>query len=134
VAGLNLVVNAAISAALYGPFEIAGIVLGTVVGTIAMCVAQGWILRRELNGIEGGRLVSGVVRMTAAAALLGVAAYFTWKGLDEALGRSLAGQAVSVLTAIAAGSLVYAGAVWVLGVPEAKQIPRLLGSGASTGR
>ena len=41
LAGLNLVVNATISAALYGPFGIAGIVLGTVVGTTVMCVAQG---------------------------------------------------------------------------------------------
>jgi putative peptidoglycan lipid II flippase len=126
LAGLNLVVNAAIAAALYGPFDIAGIVLGTVVGTVVMCVAQGLILRRELNGIEGARLLSGVIRMTAAAALLGAVAYFTWNGLDEALGRSLAGQAASVLTAIAAGSAVYIAAVWVLRVPEARQIPRLL--------
>ena len=126
LAGLNLVINAAIAAALYGPFGIAGIVLGTVVGTTVMCLAQGWILRRELNGIEGARLVSSVVRITAAAAVLGAVSYFTWKGLDDALGRSFAGQAVSVLTAIAAGVVVYAGAVWVLGVPEARQIPRLL--------
>jgi putative peptidoglycan lipid II flippase len=126
LAGLNLVVNAAISAALYGPFGIAGIVLGTVVGTTVMCLAQGFILRRELHGIEGARLVSSLIRITAAAALLAAVSYFTWKGLDEALGRSLAGQAVSVLTAITAGSAVYAGAVWVLGVPEARQIPRLL--------
>jgi hypothetical protein len=84
------------------------------------------ILRRELNGIEGARLVSSVIRIAAAAAVLGAVAYFTWKGLDEALGRSLAGQAVSVLTAIGAGVVVFAGAVWVLGVPEARQIPRLL--------
>ncbi len=126
LAGLNLVVNAVIAAALYGPFEIAGIVLGTVVGTVVMCIAQGIILRRELAGIEGGRLVSSVVRMLAAAAVLAAVAYFTWKGLDELLGRSLAGQAVSVLGSICAGSLVYAAGVWLLGVPEAKQIPRLL--------
>ncbi len=126
LAGLNLVVNAVIAAALYGPFEIAGIVLGTVVGTVVMCIAQGIILRRELAGIEGGRLVSSVVRMLAAAAVLAAVAYFTWKGLDELLGRSLAGQAVSVLGSIFAGSLVYAAGVWLLGVPEAKQIPRLL--------
>ena len=89
LAGLNLAVNAAVSAALYGPFEIAGIVLGTVAGTVVMCVAQGWILRRELAGIEGARLVSSAVRMLAAAALLGVVSYFVWKGLDDALGRSL---------------------------------------------
>src|SRR4051795_5583048 len=86
LAGLNLCVNAVIAAALYGPLEIAGIVLGTVVGTVVMCIAQGIILRRELAGIEGGRLVSSVVRMLAAAALLAAVSYFTWKGLDELLG------------------------------------------------
>jgi putative peptidoglycan lipid II flippase len=126
LAGANLAVNAALAAALYGPFEIAGIVLGTVAGTIVMCVAQGWILRKELAGIEGARLLSGAVRMAAAAALLGAIAYLAWKGLDDLLGRSLAGQAGSVLGAIAAGAAVYAAAVWALRVPEARQIQRLL--------
>jgi putative peptidoglycan lipid II flippase len=126
LAGLNLAVNAGVAAALYGPFGIAGIVLGTVIGTTVMCVAQGWILRRELNGIEGRLLVSAVARMLVAAALLGAVSYFTWKGLDEALGRSLAGQAVSVITAIVAGAVVYGAAVWVMRVPEARLIPRLL--------
>jgi putative peptidoglycan lipid II flippase len=126
LAGVNLAVNAGLAAALYGPFEIAGIVLGTVAGTVVMCVAQGWILRRELAGIEGARLVSSAVRMLAAAALLAGVSYFVWKGLDDLVGRSLVGQAVSVLTAIAAGSVVYAGTVWVLRVPEARQIRRLL--------
>ena len=134
LAGVNLVVNAGLAAALYGPFEIAGIVLGTVVGTVVMCVAQGWILRKELAGIEGGQLLSAGVRMLAAAALLAAVAYFSWKGLDDVLGRSLAGQAVSVLVSIAAGSAIYAAAVWVLRVPEARQIPRLLVSrGGSEG-
>ena len=53
LAGVNLLVNAGLAAALYGPFEIAGIVLGTVVGTIVMCVAQGWILRKELARHRG---------------------------------------------------------------------------------
>jgi putative peptidoglycan lipid II flippase len=126
LAGVNLVVNAALAAALYGPFEIAGIVLGTVVGTVVMCIAQGVILRRELAGIEGRRLLSAAVRMLAAAALLAAVSYFAWKGLDDALGRSLAGQIASVFAAIAAGLGVYAAAVWVLRVPEARQIPRLL--------
>jgi putative peptidoglycan lipid II flippase len=126
LAGVNLVVNAALAAALYGPFEIAGIVLGTVVGTVVMCVAQGFMLRRELAGIEGALLVSTAIRMLAAAALLAAVAYFVWKGLDDALGRSLAGQVGSVFAAIAAGSAAYAAAVWLLRVPEARQIQRLL--------
>jgi putative peptidoglycan lipid II flippase len=126
LSGLNLLVNAALAAALYEPFGIAGIVIGTVAGTIAMCVAQGWILRGDLGGIEGARTVSSALRMVAAAALLGGVSYAVWFGLDEALGRALLAQAVSVLAAIAAGFAVYAAAVWLMRVPEAHQIRRLL--------
>src|SRR5215218_3896807 len=133
LAGVNLLVNATLAAALYGPFEIAGIVIGTVAGTIVMCAAQGWILRTELGGIEGRRLLSAVVRILGAAALLAGLSYLVWARLDDLLGRSLAGQAVSVLGAIAVGAAGYAAAVGVLRVPEARQIPRLLVSRASDG-
>jgi putative peptidoglycan lipid II flippase len=126
LAGLNLVVNAVLAALLHGPLEIAGIVIGTVAGTIAMCVAQGWILRRDLGGIEGRRTLVSVLMMLVAAALLGGLSYGVWYGLDAALGRSLLAQLVSVLGGIAAGLSVYAAVVWVLRVPEARQIRRLL--------
>jgi putative peptidoglycan lipid II flippase len=134
LAGVNLVVNAALAAALYEPFGIAGIVIGTVAGTVTMCVAQGWILRRDLNGVEGGRTLGAAAQMLAAAALLGGVAYGVWYGLDEALGRGLVAQIVAVLTALAAGFAVYAAAVWALRIPEAMQIKRLLVSrGRSSG-
>jgi len=129
LAGLNLVVNAALAAALYGPFEIAGIVLGTVAGTIVMCVAQGWLLRGDLGGVEGPRTLAAAVRMLGAGALLGGVSYAVWYGLDAALGQSFVAQAVSVLAGIAAGATAYAGAVWALRVPEAHQIKRLLFEG-----
>jgi putative peptidoglycan lipid II flippase len=126
LAGLNLVVNAALAAALYGPFEIAGIVLGTVVGTVSMCLAQGWLLSRDLGGVEAARTLAAAARILIAAALLGAVAYGVWYGLDSALGRGLAGQAVAVLSALAAGFAVYAATVWAMRVPEALQIKRLL--------
>ena len=96
LAGVNLVVNAALALRSTRPFEIAGIVLGTVVGTIVMCVAQGWILRGELGGHRGpAARVERRCAMLVAAALLGAAAYGAWYGLDELLGRSLAAQVVS---------------------------------------
>ena len=64
--------------------------------------------------------------MLVAAVLLAGAAYGAWYGLDEALGRSLAGQIVSVGAGIGAGIAIYAAGVWVLGVKEARQIRALL--------
>ena len=70
--------------------------IGTVAGTLVMTIAQGWMLRGQLGGIEGRRLLASTVRMLAAAALLAGAAYGVWYGLDEALGRSLLAQIASV--------------------------------------
>ena len=126
LAGLNLVVNAALAAALYGPFEIAGIVLGTVAGTVAMCLAQAWILRRELGGVEGMRTLGAALKMLAAAALLGGVAYATWYGIDAALGEAFLAQALAVLAAIALGFAAYTAAVFALRVPEARQVRQLL--------
>ncbi len=126
LSGVNLVVNVALAAALYEPFGIAGIVIGTVAGTVAMCVAQALVLRGELGGVEGARTFGAAARMLPAAALLGAVAYGVWYGLDEALGRGIVAQIAAVGGAIAAGLAVYAAAVWVLRVPEARQIWDLL--------
>jgi putative peptidoglycan lipid II flippase len=126
LAGVNLAVNFGLALALYERFEIAGIVVATVAGTVVMCVAQGWILRGALGGLEGARLLAAGMRMLAAAALLGVVAYGVWYGLDEALGRSFAAQLLSVGAALVAGLAVYAAAVWTLRVPEARQLRALL--------
>ena len=122
----NLVVNALVALALYAPLRIGGIVLGTVAGTVVMCVSQGLVLRRDLGGIEGGRTLAAAARMLLAVVPLAGVAYACWYGLDDALGRSVGAQAVSVGAAIAAGVAAYAAAVWVLGVPEARQLRALL--------
>ena len=64
LAGLNLAVNAGVSAALYGPFEIAGIVLGTVAGTVVMCCGAG-LDPAPGAGRHRGR-AAGVVRSSDA--------------------------------------------------------------------
>jgi putative peptidoglycan lipid II flippase len=127
IAGLNLSVNVAVSVALYKPFGIAGIVIGTAASSAAMTAAQMRFLRRELHGrLEGRRTALVVAQMTWAAALLAGASYGAWRLLDETLGRGLFGQIVSVGGALLAGSVVYASTVHLLRIPEARQIERLL--------
>jgi putative peptidoglycan lipid II flippase len=126
LAGVSLLVNVAVAAALYKPFGVAGIVIGTVVATVAMTVAQGVLLRPDLGGVEGTRTLAAALRMAVAATALGAASYGVWWVLDDALGRSFPAQALSVGTAIASGLAVYAAGVWLLRVPEARQIKELL--------
>jgi putative peptidoglycan lipid II flippase len=64
--------------------------------------------------------------MLVAAAALAAVAYLLWRGLDEALGRSLPAQVVSVGGGLVAGIAVYAAVVLALRVTEAEQIRELV--------
>jgi hypothetical protein len=64
--------------------------------------------------------------MTVAAALLAGVTYGTWRVLDEALGRGLFGQILSVGVGLGLGAIVYALTVHLMRIPEARQIERLL--------
>ncbi len=122
LAGMTLLINAVVSVALYGPFGIAGVVLGTVVSTIAMTLGQATFLRHRTGGLELPRTINTTIKILIASAILGVVAYGSWYALDQALGRSLLAQVISVGGAITLGSVVYAGVVLAMRVPEARQI------------
>ncbi len=125
--GASLAVNIVVALALYKPYGVAGIVIGTAVASAAMTAGQLVLLRRELSGrLEVAATVAAVARMLVAAAALAAVAYGLWLGLDEALGRSLPAQIVSVGGGLLAGIAVYAALVLAMRVPEARQIRDLV--------
>ncbi len=126
LAGVDLVVSALGALVLYKPFGTGGIVAGTGIGTTAAVVAQAVVLRRELGGLELGRLFSTSLRITLAAAALAAVSFGVWDALDGALGRGLLGQIVSLGTALALGGLVYVAAAKLLRIAELEQITRLI--------
>ncbi|HEY4778825.1 MAG TPA: murein biosynthesis integral membrane protein MurJ [Solirubrobacterales bacterium] len=126
LAVIDLVVSILAALALYKPFGVAGIVAGTGIGTTAAVVAQAAILRRELDGLELGRLFSTTVRITLASAALAGVAWGVWKLLDEALGRGLLGQVASVGGGLVLGAVTYFAIAKLLRIAELEQIMRLL--------
>ena len=101
---MNLAITALCSRCVfYGPFGVGGIVAATAIATAASVVAQSEILRRQLGRLELGRLA-----WTTAAGRRSPRrrsprpATAIWRLLDEALGRGLAGQIVSLGVALGA--------------------------------
>ena len=125
LAGVTLLVNVVVSAALYGPLGIGGVVLGTVVSTAAMTAGQAYYLRRRIGPLQLGTTLRTGMRILLAAAVLGAVSYSAWYGLDQALGRSLAAQIAAVGAALAIATAIYAAIVLALGIPEAQQIRAL---------
>jgi putative peptidoglycan lipid II flippase len=123
---IDLVVSAVAALVLYKPFGVGGIVAGTGIGTTAAVIAQAVILRREFGGLELGRLFSTASRITIASAVLAGVSWGVWHVLDDALGRGLAGQIVSLGGGLAVGAVAYLAVAKLLRVAELEQIMRLL--------
>jgi putative peptidoglycan lipid II flippase len=126
LAAVDLLVSAVAALALYKPFGTGGVVAGTGIGTTAAVVTQAIVLRRELGGLELGRLLATGTKIAFASAALAAVSYGVWDVLDQALGRGLAGQIVSLGVALGLGGLVYVGAAKLLRIAELEQVMRLV--------
>jgi len=126
LAVIDLVVSAIAAAALYKPFGVGGIVAGTGIGTSAAVFAQAYVLRREFGGLELGRLLSTVIRISIASLALAAVSWLVWDALDNLLGRNTPAQIISLGVGMTLGAVAYLGAARVLRIAELDQILRLL--------
>jgi putative peptidoglycan lipid II flippase len=122
----NLVINVGVSILLL-PLGIGGVVAGTAIADLALAGAQYVYLKRELDGqLELRDTVHATIGMLIAALWFGIVTWSVWLGLDWIVGRSLAGQIISVGGALAAGTVTYIYVVLSMGIAEAQQLQRLV--------
>jgi putative peptidoglycan lipid II flippase len=123
----GLIVNLGVSLALYKPYGIPGLVVGTAASNAATMALLMYCLRPLLNGsVDGRSTLIHFIAMSIASALLGLVAYIVWSAVDSVLGRSLIAQILSVGLAAAAGAGAYGAAVLWMRLEEATQIRSLL--------
>jgi putative peptidoglycan lipid II flippase len=113
----NLFLNAVLDLVLYR-VGVWGIPLATAICNVAGTAALLVLLRRRIGRLGGRAITSTVLRVSAASAAVAVVAWAVWKPLDEALGRSFAGQLVSLGAALIASVVVYFVACRLLRVRE----------------
>jgi len=113
----NLAVNTVLAAALYhlGTW---GIPLATSLANIFGSAALLIVFRHRLGRIEFGDTARAFLRVTVSSLALAAVAFPVWYVLDQALGRSVLAQAVSLGSAFVAGFGVYLISCRLLGVRE----------------
>jgi putative peptidoglycan lipid II flippase len=127
----NLVLNALLAAILYR-VGVWGIPLATSLVNIGGTLALLAILRRRLGRLDGRAIVSSYARIAVASLAAAAAAFGVWYGLDEALGRSLWAQIVSVGGGILAGAAGFAAVATLLRVRELQTLLSLRHRSATT--
>ena len=127
LAAINMIVDIIVSLALYKPFGIAGLVIGTAVANMVMTGPQLRRLRIGFNGrLEGRQTLMITVRITIASAVTAAIARGVWVLLNDVVGTSIPGQIFAVGLAVVLAGVFYAKAVLVMRVPEARQIETLI--------
>jgi putative peptidoglycan lipid II flippase len=117
IALANLILNTALYAAFYrlGAWGIPlAISIANIAGVAMLLVA----LRRRVGRLDLTATTRSLLLVVTAAVPLAVVSFGLWWVLDQALGRSFAGQVLSLGTALVVGSAVYLAVCRALRVPE----------------
>jgi putative peptidoglycan lipid II flippase len=127
LAAVNMTVDIILSVALYKPFGVAGLVIGTAAANIVMTYLQYARLKVGFNGrLEGDQTLMITARIVLASLVTGAIARGVWVLVNGFAGNSVIGQIVSVGLAVGLAGAFYGWAVLHLRIPEAQQIERLI--------
>jgi putative peptidoglycan lipid II flippase len=100
----------------------AGLALSTSSVALVNFFALAYFMRRKIKRLEGRRILSSFIRISAASAALSVTSYFTYQLLVQRLGTAgFRTHAVEAFVPIATGGLVFVVAAKLLHVREMNQ-------------
>ncbi len=120
VAAVSMLINMGLAFALRGPLGVTGLALANSIAFSIETVVLLVILRQRINGIHGSWLLQGLVKITGSALVAGAVMFF--------LRNLLADQRAIVVLVVAglAGAIVYVAGVLLLGLDEARLLPRMV--------
>jgi putative peptidoglycan lipid II flippase len=119
VSVLSVLANLGINLALFRLMGFRGLALGTALAAMFNAVALLWLLRRRLDGLEGRRIATSLVKILIASFVMSLAAWYTSAWLTRAIpDDALVWKAVRVAAAIAAGVAALAASARLLRIAE----------------
>ncbi len=119
VSAASVLVNVALNLMLVRAMGYRGLALGTSITALLNATVQIYLLRRELNGLEGTKIAASTGRALAAAAIMGVVTWGTHIGLLHAVpGGAFVLQASRLVVTIGVSLVTLAAAAQVLRIPE----------------
>jgi putative peptidoglycan lipid II flippase len=102
-----------------------GLALGTATAALLNAGVLMWSLRKRLGGLDGGRLLTATVKISAASVVMAFAAYYAERFLHVPFsGQDVANQGIRVIGAIVVGMTVLALSTHALGIEEFEQLRR----------
>jgi putative peptidoglycan lipid II flippase len=119
ISGLSVATNIVLNLTLVRVLGYRGLALGTALSALLNAGTLLWLLRGRLGGIDGPRVLSALLKISAASIAMAAASVATHRALTIAwAGGGLLHHAVQLFGAIVAGMLVLALAARLLRIEE----------------
>ena len=119
VSAASVIVNVGLNLTLVRIMGYRGLALGVSITALINAAVQLWLLRREIHGLEGARIVFSAIRVVAAAAVMGAVTWGTHMGLLHAVpGGSFVLQASRLFATILLSLATLVAAAQILRIPE----------------
>ena len=115
---VNLGLNALLDWALYRPLGARGIVLSTSIVSAFNFVALVWLMRRQIEFVDGRRMLRSLAKILACSVALGVVSFALWRTLRGFGDQGLLRLIVVVAVVFGVSGLVYLGLARLLRVEE----------------
>ncbi|HEY7184949.1 MAG TPA: murein biosynthesis integral membrane protein MurJ [Vicinamibacterales bacterium] len=116
---ITVLVNAALNITLMNVMGYRGLALGTSMAALFNATMLLVLLRSHFHGLRERQLLSAMVRIGMASALMGATAFYTHEQLQEWLpSHAIAVQALRLGTAIGLAVVVLAASAWALRIRE----------------
>jgi putative peptidoglycan lipid II flippase len=115
----SVLINVALNLALVRVMGYRGLALGTSITAIINASLQMYLLRREIDGIEGAKIAASFARVAIASAVMGAVSWGSYAALEQLLpGGTLLLQILRLTAAIGASLAALAVTAQLLRIPE----------------
>jgi putative peptidoglycan lipid II flippase len=118
----NLALNLILDLLLYKPLGPGGITLSTSLVSTFNFLGLMYLLRRQIGGVDGRRVVRSALSSVLALLPLAAAGHAAWRIVEAVLGDSTPAQLVAVSAGYAAGLGAYVLMARLLGMQELGQV------------
>jgi putative peptidoglycan lipid II flippase len=115
---VNLGLNALLDWALYKPLGARGIVLSTSIVSAFNFVALLWLMRRQIDFVDGRRILRSLARIAVCTVALAAVSFALWHALHQFADRGLGRLVLTVVVVFGVSGLSYLGAARLLRVEE----------------
>jgi putative peptidoglycan lipid II flippase len=119
--------NTAINIPMFAWLGVRGLAAGHAIAYAFGVSVQGRALSQRIAGLDGRRIMSSAVRITAAGLLMGLLVWGTFVLVDNAVGHEgLLQQAIGVFVPVAVGAVSYVGLSLLFRVEELQHVSGLV--------